>query len=184
MRIRENPEILERMMEALPGIVALVDRDRIIRYTNRIDPGIEAKHVLGTPVERLLDPGSVPRFREAMATVFQDGNSTSYESRVVLPDGSTAWYRSEAVPLEEDGQVIWAMISTREISEIKRLERELSRTRSLLPICSWCDRIRSEDGLWRDIATYLKEAQDTSVSHGMCPRCADRMEGTPPTGAA
>lgn len=53
-----------------------------------------------------------------------------------------------------------------------------ARLRRLLPICSWCDRIRTEDGSWKTIERYLGEKMQTSVTHGLCPDCYGReMDG-------
>ena len=50
------------------------------------------------------------------------------------------------------------------IANIKRLS-------GLLPICSYCKRIRSDQDYWQQVETYLSEHADVRFSHGICPEC-------------
>jgi streptogramin lyase len=42
----------------------------------------------------------------------------------------------------------------------------------LLPICSYCKKIRDDKGYWNQIDAYISEHSDADISHGICPRCA------------
>ena len=42
---------------------------------------------------------------------------------------------------------------------------------SMLPVCSWCDKVRDDDGYWTRIEQYL-EAHRVSVTHSICEGCA------------
>jgi response regulator RpfG family c-di-GMP phosphodiesterase len=44
----------------------------------------------------------------------------------------------------------------------------------LLPICSYCKRIRKEGQYWQ-LETYLSEHSEAEFSHGVCPDCLDRV---------
>ncbi len=50
------------------------------------------------------------------------------------------------------------------IANIKRLS-------GLLPICSYCKRIRSDEDYWQQVESYLSEHTDVRFSHGICPEC-------------
>ena len=41
----------------------------------------------------------------------------------------------------------------------------------LLPICSYCKRIRSDEDYWEQVDSYLAEHTDARFSHGICPSC-------------
>lgn len=51
------------------------------------------------------------------------------------------------------------------LDEVKTLE-------ALLPICSYCKRVRDDTGYWNQIDTYLHRHMNASFSHGFCPECA------------
>jgi sensor domain CHASE-containing protein len=45
----------------------------------------------------------------------------------------------------------------------------------LLPICSYCKRVRDDTGYWSQIDTYLRKHTNASLSHSYCPECAARF---------
>ena len=57
-----------------------------------------------------------------------------------------------------------------------RLRAEESETRAerlegLLPICSFCKRIRDEKKVWRSLESYMSERSGAEFSHSVCPEC-------------
>ena len=53
----------------------------------------------------------------------------------------------------------------------KRAEDDLQVLHGLLPICSYCKKIREGDSTWVQIEQYINERTDASFSHGICPEC-------------
>lgn len=54
------------------------------------------------------------------------------------------------------------------------LRRELGQLEALLPICSYCKRIRNERNEWETLDSYLQRRLDTQLTHGICPECYAR----------
>jgi sigma-B regulation protein RsbU (phosphoserine phosphatase) len=54
------------------------------------------------------------------------------------------------------------------------LRQELHQLEALLPICSYCKRIRNERNEWETLDSYLERRFDTQLSHGICPECYAR----------
>lgn len=50
------------------------------------------------------------------------------------------------------------------IASVKRLS-------GLLPICSYCKRIRTDTDYWEQVDSYVAEHSDARFSHGICPAC-------------
>ncbi len=77
----------------------------------------------------------------------------------------------------------------REVAELvagyEEMQRRLGQSLSgLLPICSWCKRIKDEEQRWQPIDRYLQQRAEAQFTHGLCTECAERMaEGQPPKGA-
>jgi hypothetical protein len=47
----------------------------------------------------------------------------------------------------------------------------------LLPICSYCKRIRRDDGdYWQQLESYLSDHSEAEFSHGVCPDCYERAK--------
>ncbi len=51
------------------------------------------------------------------------------------------------------------------------LRRELQQLEVLLPICSYCKRIRNDNEEWKALEDYIEEHFETQFSHGICPDC-------------
>jgi len=70
------------------------------------------------------------------------------------------------------------------------LMANIKRLTGLLPICSYCKRIRSDHDYWEQVEVYLTEHTDVLFSHGICPSCLEKVmgefdaaAGPPPNGA-
>ncbi|MEW6367593.1 MAG: response regulator transcription factor [Acidobacteriota bacterium] len=60
---------------------------------------------------------------------------------------------------------------------ILQLENAISHVKTLqgvLPICSHCHRIRTDEQSWTRIEKYLTEHTDARLSHGICPSCLEK----------
>lgn len=43
--------------------------------------------------------------------------------------------------------------------------------KGMLPICSFCKKIRNDTGYWQQIESYVRDHSDAEFSHGICPSC-------------
>lgn len=59
----------------------------------------------------------------------------------------------------------------------KELERELNILEGILPVCSFCKKIRDESSIWHPMENYITERSEASFSHGLCPECKERQYG-------
>jgi sigma-B regulation protein RsbU (phosphoserine phosphatase) len=55
------------------------------------------------------------------------------------------------------------------------LVASVRRLTGLLPICSYCKRIRSDQDYWEQVESYITEHTDAQFSHGICPACFDKV---------
>ena len=51
------------------------------------------------------------------------------------------------------------------------LMASIKRLTGLLPICSYCKRIRSDTDYWEQVESYISDHTDVRFSHGICPAC-------------
>lgn len=54
--------------------------------------------------------------------------------------------------------------SEKALAQVKRLE-------GLLPICSYCKRIRNEQDYWERVDNYISQHANVRFSHNICPEC-------------
>jgi sigma-B regulation protein RsbU (phosphoserine phosphatase) len=65
-------------------------------------------------------------------------------------------------------------LQTRLAGRVRELEAALSRVKQLqglLPICSYCKKIRNDGNYWQQIDAYFADHSDAQFSHGICPAC-------------
>jgi DNA-binding response OmpR family regulator len=63
---------------------------------------------------------------------------------------------------------------------VEQLEQALSQVRQLqgmLPICSYCKKIRNDQNYWQKVEGYISDHADVEFSHGICPDCHSRVAG-------
>jgi hypothetical protein len=64
------------------------------------------------------------------------------------------------------------------VSANANLAEALHRVRQLsglLPICSWCKKIRDERGSWHQMEMYIAEHSEADFSHSICPDCLNKQ---------
>jgi DNA-binding response OmpR family regulator len=57
------------------------------------------------------------------------------------------------------------------VAELQMALSSVKQLRGLLPICSYCKRIRGDDQYWQQVEGYIAEHSDAQFSHGICPSC-------------
>jgi DNA-binding response OmpR family regulator len=61
---------------------------------------------------------------------------------------------------------------------VEELEKALARVKQLqglLPICSYCKKIRNDQNYWQQVEGYLSEHSEAQFSHGICPDCYEKI---------
>ena len=56
---------------------------------------------------------------------------------------------------------------------ILRYTTEIRMLRDIIPICAYCNKVRSDGDYWERVETYIKERTGSRFSHGACPECLD-----------
>ena len=57
------------------------------------------------------------------------------------------------------------------VAELQAALSKVKQLSGLLPICSYCKRIRGDENYWQKVESYLSEHTDAKFSHGICPQC-------------
>jgi phosphoserine phosphatase RsbU/P len=54
------------------------------------------------------------------------------------------------------------------------LHTEVRQLEGLLPICSYCKKIRDDQNTWQPIEGYISNRTEAKFSHGACPSCIEK----------
>ena len=62
------------------------------------------------------------------------------------------------------------------VAELQQALANVKRLSGLVPICSYCKRVRNDSDYWQQLESYLAEHSEAEFSHGICPGCYERAE--------
>jgi hypothetical protein len=64
----------------------------------------------------------------------------------------------------------------RTIEELTRARTAVHELETLLPLCAWCKRIRSDErDYWMKVEDYIGRLTNKEITHGLCPDCAREL---------
>jgi DNA-binding response OmpR family regulator len=72
-----------------------------------------------------------------------------------------------------DVSELWTRLRVAE--RILRYTTQVQQLEELLPICSYCKKIRDDQNYWQQIEGYISERTGSDFSHSVCPDCYTRV---------
>ena len=159
-------------------------------YFKRLNPawertlGFTRKELMARPFIEFVHPDDRERTLKQNAEVKKGGQALAFENRYLCKDGSFRWFLWNAAP-DSAGPVIFSVardITARKQAEDEReqLLRELQAAlaevktlRLILPVCSYCSKVRDDENYWQSVESYISRHMNTRFSHGICPTCLD-----------
>jgi len=57
------------------------------------------------------------------------------------------------------------------VMELEEALDHIKKLHEVLPMCSFCHRIRDDDDNWQSLEEFIEAKLDTRFSHGLCPVC-------------
>ncbi len=57
------------------------------------------------------------------------------------------------------------------IVELQKALDEIKTLHGIIPICSYCKKIRDDAGAWGQVEEYVHKHTHAKFSHGVCPEC-------------
>jgi CheY-like chemotaxis protein len=59
----------------------------------------------------------------------------------------------------------------KKVHQLEAALEDVKQLRGLLPICSYCNKIRDDENHWEQVDTYITRRSDVEFSHSVCPAC-------------
>lgn len=72
-----------------------------------------------------------------------------------------------------DVSELWTRLRVAE--RILRYTTQVRQLEEMLPICSYCKKIRDDHNYWQQLEGYISERTGSDFSHSVCPDCYDRV---------
>ena len=157
-------------------------------YFKRLNPawertlGFTRQELQSKPFIEFVHPDDRQRTLDQNVKVKGGGQALSFENRYLCKDGSYKWLLWNAAP-DFDHRVIYS--AARDVTERKRAEEgrekllkelqaalaEVKTLQEILPICSYCKKIRNDENYWETVDAYVMQHTNTKFSHSICPAC-------------
>ena len=61
------------------------------------------------------------------------------------------------------------------IHELEEALAHVQKLQGLLPICSYCKKVRNEANYWEQVDSYFSSHSDLDFTHSICPACTEKM---------
>jgi len=151
--------------------------------------GYSEAEAIGQPINFLMAPEGGQDLAALLERVGRGEHIRHLETTRQRKDGGTVEVSLSVSPVRNSaGQIVGVSTIARDIAERKRAERERERLvgelqrllgevktlSGLLPICSYCKKIRDDKGYWNQIELYIGQRSSANFTHSVCPDCASR----------
>lgn len=180
-------EQAEEVLASLGELCTVIDENFVIQYQNGL-----AQKFRGNCLGQICYEAYRERTSRCddcyAAKVFSDGEIHKGEMIRHNKDGERH-LEVTATPLRDaTGAVRAAVLLSRDMSRhkmeeksrehlIRELQASLARTKrlnGLLPICSYCKKIKDGNGVWQQLESYLRSHAEVEFSHGICQECSEK----------
>ena len=185
-RLQLSEQQMRQLIETapVPIVVTSPDSDEVVLINARAksvlatDSGVGARHGDAWPFAEAADRAALVGALEAGAPIVER------ELELGRPDGARFWAQVSVMQTRFRGQrVLCTMFVDQSdrrrheeersqlIADLERALVEIRHLEGILPICSFCKRIRSDEGQWQAVESYVSTHSEAEFSHGICPEC-------------
>lgn len=124
---------------------------------------------------------AIPDFRVEVKDIVADRDTvvTRWQAKGILsevlfgvsPSGEEFEFSGMSWTRIVDGKIVenwnnWSMSYL-----FLRLRTEIQILREILPLCSFCKKIRDDKGYWEQVDIYLHKYSGADITHSICPEC-------------
>jgi len=180
-------EQAEEVLASLGDLCTVINEDFVIQYQNGL-----AQNFWGNCLGRTCYDAYQCRTSKCddchAAKVFSDGQVHTGEKTRRTAEGEMH-LEVTATPLRDaTGAIRAAVMLSRDMSRhkmeeksrehlIRELQASLAKTKrlnGLLPICSYCKKIKDDNGDWQQLESYLRSHAEVEFSHSICLECGEK----------
>ncbi|MFH0995062.1 MAG: hypothetical protein V1844_06130 [Pseudomonadota bacterium] len=160
--------------------------------------GIPREKIVGRKLLEFYDNLAESKYKRFMMSVFSFGNYAYFSQKLHRylfamknphPSSDILPFMQQsctAGPIRDElGQITRIYITVQDVTEnvvydiklrdkVTQLEAALARVKQLegiIPICSYCKKIRNDAESWQQIEAYISEHSNALFSHSICPDC-------------
>jgi len=192
MEIQKEVHFFKSLFDAVPSPVFFKDTKGVYRFCNKAFAeysGLPKKEIIGRTDYDLNSKKVAAAYHEIDLMLIQNRQVQYYEVSFKNADGTRQdIIFNKACYVNENGLVTGLVGVLIDVTERRRVEEERQRLaqelqkafaeirilKEVLPICSYCGKIRNDEGSWLKIESYIEDLIGTKFSHGICTECVKK----------
>lgn len=160
----DGGEAVEMVCDLRPDVVLM---DIKMPVVDGLMAAVHIQACCPTPVV-LLTAYETP---ELIARACQTGIS----GYLTKPPNAAEIGRTIAIAMARHADLVTSQsVSRRFQAKNEELQRTLAGMKTLsgiLPVCSYCKKVRENQEHWEHVDVYIRKHSDARISHGICPEC-------------
>jgi PAS domain S-box-containing protein len=157
------------VLENLPDIVSVMDREHRILYLNQTVRGRTVSEMMGSNVLLYVAPDNRERYARLVEESWSSGEIRTFEVHTI----SDLWWETRFVPVKENGEVAFMLATSIEVTQRKRAERALRESESRLRhaisasgMGAWTWDRRSDEIVWDPMLCTIFGVDERQVPSG------------------
>ena len=181
-RLRKSEGKYRSLIDNVSEAIVSADSHGNIIYCNPSAEtilGYLADEAVGRPITFIWPERFREAYQEEMGLVLSTGKTKfigkTVESKGLRRDGSEFPLEFTLTAIEIKKEIFFIVVA-RDITERKWTEEEREELiGGVLPICSYCKKIRNDQNNWEPIEEYIGQRTGTVFTHGVCPECYEKF---------
>lgn len=192
-RNKQQILLLKSILESPHGII-FFSLDTEYRYTSFAKAHAQTmKNIWGASIDVgtcmldvILDDADRQKAKENFDAALTGENVLKQEEYGDANLRRTFWENRYSPMYDDIGNIIGLTVFVTDITEQRQaaeklkkvqdelrinLENQIKQLKGILPICSYCKKIRNDKESWQQLETYISEHSDALFTHGICPTC-------------
>ena len=109
------------------------------------------------------------RGKEYVYFILLTSSDATEENRRAAADAGVDDFLRKPLDVSE----LWMRLRVAE--RILRYTTQVRQLEELMPICSYCKKIRADQDYWQQLEGYISERTGSDFSHSVCPDCYERV---------
>jgi len=174
--LQKERNFISAILETTGALVVLLDPQyRFIRINNAFEKltGYTIIDLLGIFIwDMILPQGEVLGFKGVFEKLSVNQPPLEHRCRITGSDGReyvVIW--TITVMVGKDNKPEYLICTGIDVTELQKALAQIKNLSGLLPICSFCKKIRDDQGHWKVLEEYIHEHSEAKFSHGLCPEC-------------
>ena len=96
-------------------------------------------------------------------------------TKKVVKDGETTFYRIKISKMLDVSQKFsGTVLILEDITSLTKALDEVKTLKGLIPICSYCKKMKDDGGYWKRLEDYIESRSEAQFSHSICQDCMNK----------